>query len=237
MSRRNYSFIACASVVLLAFGCRVEPGETDYASQQIDDFVDDTDTGDSTIFLPGPDPYVQGEARLAFGPFYEGSASEEIPVNDVTNFLFVFETGGRSTLEIVSSTDRIEGFESNVLRLTGTPFWGTSIAFLDDSPDDGGMPRPEDLSAFDTMHISFKSADASFDDIDIAIGSLGGEASVPASNYGWVNDGEWQTLDIPLADFADASLTTVTTPLIVSRAGGSEGDELLVDNFYYTAAQ
>lgn len=217
---------------LLAPGCRVEPGETDYESQQIEDFME-PDSGEPAVFLPGPDPYVAGDSRLTFGPFYEGAQSEEIPINDQTNFFFVFDAGGISSLEITMSTDRIEGFQSSALQNMGTPFWGMSLAFFDGNPDDGASPRPEDLSAYETMHISFKSSDATYDEVSIGIESQGGQASVFATDYGYAADGEWHTLDIPLEDFG-VDLTTVTTPLVLSGEQGTEGDFLLVDNFYYS---
>ncbi len=235
MNTKLRMFAAVAAMGLVAGGCRVDPGETDYESQQISDFVEDeTDAGGTMEFLPGPDPFGPGDSRLTFGPFYEGSQSAEIPIDDVRNFFFVFDANGQSSIQITTSDDRIEGFESNVFEHAGGGFWGMSLAWFTANPDDGGMPRPEDMSAWTTAHISFKSSDPAFADLEIGVASEAGEGRVSASDYGYTNDGEWHTLDIPLDDFG-TDLTSVTTPLILVGEGGAAGDELLVDNFYYSS--
>lgn len=234
MKRHDQLLLSTLGATLILAGCRVEPGGTDYASQQISDFIDESDAGEA-MFLPGPHPYVEGEARLAFGPFYEGASSESIPVNDVTNFLFVFDAAGVSSLEIEAVEDRVEGFSADALRLTGAAFWGMSIAFFDRNPGDGGTPRPEDLSAYSTMFLSLKSSDGAFGDVRIAIGSSSGEGAVQASDYGYANDGDWHSLAIPLADFGGADVTGIHTPLILGGNGTDAGDELLIDAFYYAA--
>ena len=112
----------CALCALSA--CRVEPGPTDYASQQFDMGSEDPDATDSQTFLPGPDPFGPNEARLTFGPFYEGAASESIFVDDLTNFFFIFQAAGQLTFTVREVSDRIEGFQADELAHAGTTFWG-----------------------------------------------------------------------------------------------------------------
>lgn len=232
MTRR---WIIGVAAGLSVAGCRVEPGDTDYASQQPDDFIVERDAGQEDEFLVGPDPFVTGDTRLTFGPFYEGAQSAEIPVDDVNNFFFVFDAGGMSSLDITTSADRIEGFEASDFRHTGAPFWGMSLAFFDGAPDDGGAPRPEDLRDYETMHISLKSSSATYAQVRVGVAWEGGEANVAASDYGYDNDGQWHTLAIPFADFG-ADMSRVTTPLILVGEQGSAGDSLLVDNFYWSGS-
>ncbi len=225
--------IALCVLALLALGCRLEPGATDYASQQPGAEVDDNN--DDVEFLPGPDPFIDGERRLFFGPFYEGGFSDALPIDDVTSFFFVFNAGGNNTLDIINVSDRIEGFGSDALIHTGQGFWGISLAFFTANPDDGGVPRAEDLSTWDTLHISLKSSDPTYAEVGIGMASLGGEETVGATNYGYTNDGEWHSIEIPLSDLSAVDTSEVITPLIISGAGGSSGETLLVDGFYLTA--
>lgn len=232
MTTLRITSTALCVLTLLALGCRLEPGPTDYAAQQpgaepvVEDDVD---------FLPGPDPFVEGERRLFFGPFYEGGFSDAIAIDDVTNFFFVFGAGGNNTLEILSVNDRVEGFGSDAFVHTGQGFWGISLSFFTANPDDGGVPRPEDLSTWDTLHISLKSSDPTYAEVNIGMASSSGEQTVGATAYGYANDGEWHSIEIPLSDLSAVDLSSVITPLIISGAGGSAGETLLVDAFYITA--
>ena len=63
------------------------------------------DTASSTVdqFL-GPNPYEEGDARLSLGIFYEGGFSEEIPIDEVDSFFYIWvqdENGCEDLSEIV----------------------------------------------------------------------------------------------------------------------------------------
>jgi hypothetical protein len=228
--------IACFPIaaLLTTAGCRTDPGTPDYRSQEQFDFGIDAGSDalaepDVPQVLPGPDPWEPGEDRLSIGTFYEGGSSDAIIIDDVQNFLFIFE----SSLSIQIDTDRIEGLRAHRFVLAGTAFWGMGIFWLTEADGD---PRPEDLSSWETLHISFKSSDAPFDDIEISMADAAGSATVLASDYGYANDGEWHTLDIPTSDFVDAGLdlSAVSSPLSLSGPTNTEGAALLVDNVYFT---
>ena len=63
------------------------------------------------------------------------------------------------------------------------------------------------------------------------------EVAFSIEDYGFVADGEWHALQIPLQDFVDRGLdlSAMVSPLILSNEGGDSGDQLLIDAFYYTA--
>ena len=67
-------------------------------------------------------------------------------------------------------------------------------------------------------------------------GAEGDRHIVLASAYGYVADGAWHTLAIPLVDFvADGlNLSAVSSPLNLTGPGGNAGDVLLLDNVYFT---
>jgi hypothetical protein len=59
-------------------------------------------------------------------------------------------------------------------------------------------------------------------------------ATVAASTYGFAADGQWHHLEIPLSDFLDLDLSRINIGFSIARSGGIEGDELLIDNLYFT---
>ena len=67
-------------------------------------------------------------------------------------------------------------------------------------------------------------------------GEAGAEvlASVDAVDYGYVADGEWHTLSIPLSDFSGLDLNAVNIAFSLTSEGGAQGDQLLFDNLYFT---
>ena len=60
------------------------------------------------------------------------------------------------------------------------------------------------------------------------------EFTYRANDYGYTNDGEWHSLTIPFADLELQGFdpTSVRSPLIFSGGGGTNGEQLLVDNVY-----
>lgn len=206
-----------------------DPGTPDYSSQEgVREPVDP--------FVPyPPDPFQEGDQRLYVGYFYEGDSSHEILINTDTTDYFVFAIdverpiATRSFAEGTSS-DRLEGIHSYEITLNGSPFWGGGIIWDD----------PIDLSGWTTMFVGFKSSDPSFERFALTLLSGDGDAEVGAElnpgDYGYVNDGEWHFLQIPLQDAIDRGWDpfSVRSPFIVGEGGGNEGETLLIDNLYFT---
>ncbi len=103
---------------------------------------------------------------------------------------------------------------------------------------------PTDLSSWTTLHVSLKSSDPGMAEVEVRV--LHGAApagpitvGLRGTRYGWVNDGEWHHLAIPLADFtaAGVALSRCRGPLGFGSPNGAPamhaGETLLLDNFYY----
>jgi len=216
---RSFRALAIFSVIALV-GCRGDPGTADYRTHVgVRDTSGCPDGGDP---LPGPDPFQTGDERLDFGIFYEGGSTETLPLSEGRQY-FIFENSYNQE----TTDERIAGCTSEAIILRGTPFWGGGIVYAEDQGAD-----PVDLSAWDTMRISFLSRDASFADFEIAVQTDAAEFRVDVRDYGYENDGEWHNLVIPLTDFTD-DFSQIRAPLIFTAPGGEMGDMLLIDNFYY----
>ena len=128
------------------------------------------------------------------------------------------------------STDleRIEGTFSDKIIHGGYGWWGTGVHI--EGAD------PEDLSAWGTLHISLRSGDDAFDSVKIRMESKGGNGEVDAADYGFVNDGEWHSIGIPLSDLEATGLDlgTITSPIGLGGMAGEAGETLWVDNLYLT---
>ena len=198
-------------MILALLACRPDPGEPNYPDPG--ELTIDTNDED---FLRGDDPYEEGEDRLSIGIFYEGPVSEWVDVDNVENFFYIYE----DSFSVTSSDDRVEGYTSDVLEVSKDTWWGGGIHWE-------GSPR--DLSAYNTLNVSLKS-----DALEgLELGMKGGdEAKVPVSDYGYVADGEWHHLDIPLADFSGVVLAGVEIPLIIVAEGTPSGTTVLFDNLY-----
>jgi len=182
-----------------------------------------------------PDPFQPGDERLSVGYFYEGGWSLEIPINTVTTNYFVFAIDESDPVATRSfsesdSDDRVEGSISYEVTINGSPFWGGGIIWNE----------PVDLSNWTSMFVSFKSSDPSFASFAITLQSGTEETpfgvDLSPGAYGYINDGEWHFLQIPLQDAIDRGWDprTVRSPFIVSAPGGDTGDSLLIDNLYFT---
>jgi hypothetical protein len=182
----------------------------------------DTGTTYSTGFLPGPDPFLAGDERLSLGLFYEGGSSEEVEVDDVSSFYYIYD----GTYTQSTSDDRIQGLESDAITLRGAPtaYFGGGVTWA----------PSRDLSAWTRMTISFKATDAIFDNLDVRMVGGSVQGSVKATDHGFVTDGQWHTLTIPMATFAAQGvvLTDVTEPIQLLSETTSGGAVLLVDNLY-----
>ena len=226
MSPRRICMFILIVITIGASACRPELGPPDYSSHE--GFLSEDE---SKTALPGEDPFVEGDERLAFGIFYEGGASDIISANGVDRHYYIFVLDNSDVLTYAQDTvsDRVEGEYADRFTLTGTPWWGGGLIW----------DSPTDLSQWTTLHISLMSSSPSLLDTKITLASETSgrvEVSFPLEDYGFVADGEWHTLKIPLQDFVDRglNLNAMVSPLILSNEGGNSGDQLLIDAFYYT---
>ena len=190
-----------------------------------------------------PDPFQPGDERLSVGYFYEGGRSATIEINASSTNYFVFAIDRREPVASRSftegdSTDRVEGRNAYEITLNGSPFWAGGIVWFE----------PIDISEWTTMYVSLKSSDRSFARFDLILSSgdridaQGNELPEPAgfnldpTNYGYVNDGEWHFLQIPLQDAVALGWdpTRARSPFTFAAPGGDAGDVLLIDNLYFT---
>ncbi len=195
-------------MIWLLLACRPDPGAPSYPEPG--GWTTDSDSE----FLPGPDPFIEGEDRLSIGIFYEGESSEFVEIDNVTNHFYIYE----SSFSVTSDAERAEGYVSDRVILSRDTWWGGGVHW----------DSPRNVSAYNTYHLSLRSDDVG----SFSIGMKGGtETQLPASDYGFVSDGAWHHLVIPLADFGvDLSVTEI--PLILVSDTSSTGAELLVDNVY-----
>ncbi len=208
--------------LLVLTACRPNPGVPDY-SGMASLFGD----GGAPMSLPGPHPYVPGTRRLAFGAFYEGGSSDQLPLDNY----FIFS----NSYATVPSDDRVEGLQSDELDFNGTSFWGGGLFWT----------KPTDMRGWTTLHVSLKSDATNLAVIALrmlyltpAPASTETTIAVKANAYGWKNDGQWHTLDVPLTDFVSQGLdlSRMRSPFTIgndqSAATAKLGDVLLLDDVY-----
>jgi len=212
----------CAIALVVLVGCRADPPPQDTSLLDWESPV----LADEEP-LDGPAPWVSGERRLNIGLFYEGGSSDFIPIDNDTSNYFIFQADGALTFNQIEDPDRIEGLVSSRILRTGTPWLGGGIVWS----------SGRNLSSWTRLYLSLKSSSESFADIGIAMTSDGGNATLSMADYGFVNDGEWHTLVIPLGDFAEAGvdLSRVTSPLQFDSGPGASGDFFKIDDVYMTA--
>ncbi len=217
MNRYAPLCVAMVCVLVLA-GCRSNLDESDYDEQEAFDFSV-TPTEGGTDPLPGPDPFITGEQRLSIGVFYEGGSSELVEVNNETTHLFLYE----ETVGVEVVEEPLEGLSAHRVQHSGGPWWGMGVHW----------DSPSDLSAWATLHISFQST--TFAQIQIGMnGADDVRHAVNATNYGYVADGQWHHLAIPLSDLATIGLdlSAVSAPLSLGGTAGETTDFVLIDNVY-----
>ena len=236
--------------VLLLVGCAPEPGPPPYTYGEDFDATSQADVS----FLPGPSAYEAGSLRLSIGMAYEGGAIETHAIDGVTSHSYIYiqdECDEDSALSYIPGTsqDRVEGRRSDLITQGGLGWWGHGVHW----------DVPKDMRTWGTLHISLKAL-SGHDEVEIRMGSTGEGggldpcapaeagggaegsiaptpdvvASVNASAYGFTADGEWHTLEVPVEDFQGLELQWVNIPLSLISEGGQEGDQLLVDNLYFT---
>lgn len=207
-------------LALLLAACRADPGDPSY----LDPGTASGDSGTTDMdFLAGPDPYEDGVPRLTTGLFYEGDASEALVVDDTTRHYYIYSDTYTQTVDL---DDRVEGREADVLVHTGGDWWGGGITW----------DEATDLSDWTALRLSAKAESSGIEGFGVAVTGGGSEALLAASDYGFEADGTWHHLVFPAADFAaaGADLTAVTGPLVLLGAAGSGGEELRLDNHYWT---
>lgn len=208
---------------LLAFAaCRPDPGVPDYSTLQ-------GNLGDGGVNAPkpGPFPYVTGTRRLSFGIFYEGGSSQLLPIEDY----FIFS----NSYSTAPSDERVEGLVSDQLDFNGTGFWGGGVFFR----------TPTNMTGWTTLHVSLRSDSPDLGVIAIRALSYGPSPAnaeqtfaVRANDYGWVADGNWHSLSIPLADLVARGLDLgrMRSPFTIGNEQGAAtaktGDVLLIDDVY-----
>lgn len=204
----------------LLFACHPDPGDPLYP--------DPTAAGDSGgPGIPGgPEPYEEGDARLAVGLFYEGGYSEIIPIDDAVSHYYIYSN---TFSQSADTSILVEGRESAKLTHGSQGWFGGGLTW----------DVAQDLSAWTTLHVSMRSRSADLEDTNIHMSSNGGaqEGVVASADYGFIADGAWHHLSIPLSDFQGEGvvLSAISGPFVFVGAGGSEGSELWFDNLYFTA--
>ncbi len=170
----------------------------------------------------GDDPYIDGDQRLSLGVFYEGGASEIREIDNDTRHFYIYD----GTFSVTQTDNRVEGYVSDSLTTTGAVWFGGGVHW----------DTPEDLSAWNTLHVSLRSSSPSLEDAEFGMTGGGVEARVRLSSLGFVADGTWQTFDVPLSSFSDggADLSAVSVPLLIVGEGVTLGDTLMVDDLYLT---
>jgi len=211
-----------AAAALALFACRGDPGEIDYTSHV--GVIDEFGPQPEVPFLEGPDPFQPGDLRGFLGLGYEGVFTEEFVLGSGRDFfIFVIDGTSRLTFTQTTTTTRIEGTSAEAFILNGSPFWGGGFVY----------ETPADFSTYDAIVVSLRSADPAFERVTVEVQSEAGSTILNASDYGYVNDGEFHTLRIPLVDFADVDFSAVTAPFILAGSASAVGDTLVVDNLYY----
>jgi hypothetical protein len=210
--------IRLVALVALLAGCRPDPGPSHYDQQE----PFPTDDGGAEL-LPGPFPYQPGQRRLSIGVFYEGGFSDVIPVDNMTSNLYVYS----DTVTLLPDADHIEGKSSTRVTHAGLTWWGFGVHWM----------TPRDFATWTHLHVSMRSADATFADVQIGMnGPMDGmPVFVHAGDYGWANDDQWHSLDVPVSAFAGLPLAQVSAPFILSGGAGTGGAQLKLDDVYFTA--
>ena len=210
---------ALVLLLLVLAACRSGLDDSDYESQESFDLavtpVDGEEPG-----LPGPDPFEAGEQRLAVGAFYEGGSSELVEIDNATSHMYLYD----NTVSVEEVEEPLEGRAAHRLVHAGGDWWGMGLHWSE----------PRDLSGWVSLHVSFRSE--SLPEVEIGLnGASDDRHVVRASDYGYAADGEWHTLQIPLADFAarGLDLSAVTSPLSLGGAKAEAGDFVLIDNLYF----
>lgn len=202
--------------VLALAACRPDPGSPNYANPDVWD-----PTSDDPDFVESDNPFEEGDERLSIGIFYEGGFSEALPVDNATRHVYIYE----DTFSIGVSDNRFEGLTADEISLTGAQVWWGGGVHWD---------TPTDLSEWTTLHVALASSDPSFESWTLGMSDGITEARVNVADAGFVADGSWSSLRIPLSDFEGLDLSQIAIALLVVGESGTAGDSLLIDDLYFT---
>lgn len=216
MSSRIQSSMSALMTALLLAGC----GE-DLAAPNYPDFTDALAAQeDQNTFVESPTPFIPGSKRLSIGIFYDGAYSDIILLDDTTSHFYIYS----QTFDIQNEYQLVrEGLRADAILGQGSAWLGGGVTW----------DNPQDLSNWTTMHVSLWSESEDYNSLQIEF-EAGAVLRVPIADYGFVANGEWHELTIPLSDLVDlgADLTSVTRPFVLSGGNVSVGARLIVDNLY-----
>ena len=203
----------CLSVAFSSLSaCRSDSGPNDYQSQE---YIPDA-------AMPLMIALLEGEERLSLGIFYEGEFTEEVVIDDLTTHFYIYE----ETFSVISQeSDRTEGVRSDLITHRGGPWWGGGVHW----------DEPRDLSEWTTLHLSLKSTSEAFSSLEVAMNNSDtAQAKVKLQDYGFIANGEWHSVEIPLSDLMDIGLdiTQIAAPLVLIGSAGDAGERLLIDAVY-----
>lgn len=205
-------------LALAALACSPPLGEPNYP-----EIAPYTQNGDDEV-LPGDDPWDGTSARLAFSAFYEGGATDEIVIDDESIHYYIYENSYRQEV----TSERVEGRVADRITVTSDAFWGGGVH----------LDTPQDLSSWTTLHVALRSDDAAMESFQLGMVGSVGEGRANIVDYGFVADGEWHVLDIPLADVQpDPGFGSVSVALLLISAVAEPGTSLLIDDLYLTAEE
>ena len=216
MTSHSKTLTALLSTVLLLSGCGEDLPPPDYP-----DFADALAAQqDQNTFVESPTPFIPGSRRLSIGIFYDGPYSDIILLDDATSPFYIYS----QTFDIQNEYTLVrEGLRADAILGQGTPWLGGGVTW----------DNPKDLSSWSTMHVSLWSENEQYNDLNLEV-EAGAVIRVPFANYGFVADGEWHELSIPLSDLEalGADLTTFTRPFVLSGGSIRVGARLIIDNLY-----
>ena len=221
-------------VVLAA--CRPNPGAHYYESQE--DFSLSQNQGGT--LLGGAVPYEEGTPRLSVGAFYEGGASETVPINESDTFYYIYDQvladeTRQTTFTQTTDSDHVEGTYADHFLVGDLGWFGCGIHWND----------ARDLSVWNRLSISLKSSAPSISNIEIGMNNVVDENEIAyfwsATDYGFTNDGEWHRLVLPIRHLTAKGFNpaSVRAPLILTSGVLTieSGAELLVDDVYFFTSE
>ncbi|NMO14663.1 hypothetical protein HPC49_09385 [Pyxidicoccus fallax] len=214
---------AAVALLMLVAACRPEPGDSDYENQgQFNQSPDGGSPGPNSDVLPGPFPFEEGQRRLGVG-FYEGGRTDDIPIDNTTTHVYLYD----STVTMEPSTTRVEGRTADLAVHAGKAWLGFGVHW----------DTTRNLSTWKTLHVSLRSEDPGFASVKVGMNDAARSVQLDVEKYGYVNDGEWHHLSIPLTEFTAGglNLAAVNAPFVLIAGQGQPADKLLLDNLYFTA--
>ncbi|MEC7987662.1 MAG: hypothetical protein VX278_21015 [Myxococcota bacterium] len=196
------------SLLLWMIACRPDPGAPSYP------------TYEGLPNYGGPDPYEEGEDRLTLGIFYELDSSENYSIDNASRFFYIWS----NSFSVTSVGDRVEGSAADELLIGSLGWWGGGVFWN----------APTDFTEWTLLHVSLKASSDDVSNVEVGMGQGDGEVLhwFSATENGFITDGEWHHLSIPLAPAFEAiDGTRIQMPFNI-RGDGIENATLLIDNLY-----